>query len=182
MAYRSQLVIRTSQAREAQVLERVKALADDESKTISEKAIELLEIALDGGTKTAPTNGVATEQDDEDDEESATTERAESAVRRDPAPALAPPDVKEKDPKVRPDEKPQDAALRCVQLFDGEGAPAAAQALTKFFAAAEPVDGANIREELQERMNKADYDALMEELKQTEEYREYRRRVVYASW
>ena len=27
-----------------------------------------------------------------------------------------------------------------------------------------------------------DYEALMDELKQTEEYREYRRRVVYASW
>lgn len=177
MAYRSQLVIRTSEAHGANVLERVKTLADNESKTISEKAIELLALALDSArTESNPAPPPAKAEPVEP------AERAESAVRRDPAPALASPDVKEKDPKVRPDEAPDQAALRCVELFGEDGAVAAAQALTTFFAAAEPVDGANIREELQERMTKTDYDALMEELKQTDEYREYRRRVVYASW
>jgi hypothetical protein len=180
MAYRSQLVIRTSEPQGANVLERVKQLADSESKTISEKAIELLAMGLDvvSGTSAAP---VQTEPAVlEPVEESA--ERSESAVRRDPAPALASVSVKEKDPKIRPDEAPGDAAARCVELFGDEGASAAAQGLTGFFAVAEPVDGANIREELQERLSKGDYDALMDELKQTEEYREYRRRVVYASW
>ena len=179
MAYRSQLVIRTSDAHGAEVLERVKQLADSESKTISEKAIELLEAALDGP---APSDSAQMADDEPDEATDPPAAKMESAVRRDPAPALAPPSVKEKDPTVRPDEEPREAAVRCVELFDGEGAVAAAQALTAFFAAAEPVDGANIREELQERMNKSDYDDLMDALKETDEYREYRRRVVYASW
>ena len=179
MAYRSQLVIRTSEPDGARVLERVKELADGESKTISEKAIELLAMAMDGVviSAPAPTNGAVEATPVEEP-----VERGESAVRRDPAPALAPPSHKQKDPAIRPDEAPQEAATRCVELFGDEGAVVAAQALTKFFAAAEPVDGANIREELQERMTKTDYEALMDELKQTDEYREYRRRVVYASW
>ncbi len=176
MAYRSQLVIRTSELQGVEVLERVKTLADAESKTISEKAIELLAMAMDGAViAPAPAEPEVAPKEKVE-------ERAESAVRRDPAPALAPPSVKQKDPKVRPDEAPHEAALRCVTLFGDEGAALAAQALTQFFAVAEPVDGANIREELQDRMTKTDYEALMEELKQTEEYREYRRRVVYASW
>lgn len=195
MAYRSQLVIRTSDPAGINVLEQVKQLADAESKTISEKAIELLAQGLTVGTAptaaaattatTAPAAAAAAEtgpaevaaEDDAD-----TPERAESSVRRDPAPALASVSVKAKDPKVRPDEAPRDAAARCVELFGDEGAEIAAQALTGFFAVAEPVDGANIREELQERMSKTEYEALMDELKLTDEYREYRRRVVYASW
>lgn len=174
MSYRSQLVIRTSEPQGADVLEQVKHLAEAESKTISEKAIELLAQAINGSTATPP--------EPKAEPPAKAEERAESAVRRDPAPALASPSVKQKDPKVRPDEAPHEAALRCVELFGDEGATVAAQALTQFFAVAEPVDGANIREELQERMTKNDYEALMEELKQTDEYREYRRRVVYASW
>lgn len=183
MAYRSQLVIRTADAQGVDVLERVKALADGESKTISEKAIELLALALDGASVAAPTapepapeRAVAPEPIVD------APPRTERTVRRDPAPVALAEEVKAKDPSIRPDEAPDEAALRCVQLFGAQGPVAAAQALTRFFAAAEPVDGANIREELQERMTKTDYDALMDELKQTEEYREYRRRVVYASW
>lgn len=171
MAYRSQLVIRTSDAEGAEVLERVKELADGESKTISEKAIELLGQALSGRTAAAPVVAAP----------APVAEEVPDTPRVEVQP-LEPPTVEEKDPGVRPDEAPQDAATRSVTLLQGQGVAAAAQALTAFFAAAEPVDGANIREELQERLSKADYDALMDELKQTKEYLEYRRRVVYASW
>ena len=184
MAYRSQLVIRTRDADGARTLERVKELADQRSVTISELALELLATALDGPSADVVSSSVADVGDDEEDdaEVEAAPVADESAVRRDPGPLLPPPSVKPKDPDVRPDEDPEQAAERCIALFGEEGAAAAARALRPYFAAAEPVDGANIREELQERMKKADYDALMEELKQTDEYRDYRRRVVYASW
>ena len=47
MAYRSQLVIRTSAEEGARTLERVKALAEKEGRTISEIALELLARGLD---------------------------------------------------------------------------------------------------------------------------------------
>lgn len=181
MAYRSQLVIRTSDAEGAEVLERVKELADGESKTISEKAIELLGAAL-AGPRPAKSEPAQPSQAQPQTTAAAAEPAAESVERAVTVQPLQPPSVREKDPAVRPDEAPQDAATRSAMLLENHGVSAAAQALTAFFAAAEPVDGANIREELQERLSKTDYDALMDELKQTEEYREYRRRVVYASW
>lgn len=175
MAYRSQLVIRTKEPNGARIIERVKELAEIENKTFSDKAIELLGRGLGGLLDSE-------EGEDDEDESASAEQRSESAVRRDPAPALAPPEIEAKSPDIRPDESPRDAAKRGASLFVEQGAAAAAQALTKFFAAAEPVDGASIREELQERMTKTDYESLMEELKQTDEYRAYRKRVVYASW
>ena len=178
MAYRSQLVVRTKEPKGARIIDRVKELAELESKTFSEKAIEILERGLGGLLDEE-------EESDEADEDAsgAAEQRSESSVRRDPMPApLAPPEIEEKSPDVRPDESPSEAAERGAKLYGDEGAEAAAKALTKFFAAAEPVDGANIREELQDRLNKSEYEELMEALKQTEEYRAYRKRVVYASW
>jgi hypothetical protein len=186
MAYRSQLVIRTSAEEGARTLERVKALAEKEGRTISEIALELLARGLDSDLS-APTPAAAAApsqpaQEPEPSEAAEADADIDELRRKASTPALAPPTVTPKDPSVRPDEAPHDAAVRCVELFGDEGAEAAATALRPFFAAAEPVDGANIREELQGRMSKADYETLMDALKQTEEYRAYRRRVVYASW
>lgn len=175
MAYRSQLVVRTKEPKGARIIERVKELAELESKTFSEKAIEILERGL---------GNLVDGSDDDDEPEATATEDSdeEGEVRRDTPAPLAPPEIEAKSPDVRPDESPSDAAERGAKLYNDDGAVAAAQALTKFFAAAEPVDGANIREELQDRLNKSEYEELMDALKETEEYRAYRKRVVYASW
>lgn len=170
MGYQAQLVVRTRDPKRAQIVDRVKELAELEGKTFSEKAIELFERGL----------GKMNENAEEESTEESTT--SEPNVRRNPVPVeLTPPtDLPVKDPDQRPEEDAKVLAARAADIFDARGAEDAAAELTDFFALAEPFDAAQVREKLQDLMKKDDYEAVMEALMETDEYRQYRQRVVYS--
>jgi hypothetical protein len=182
MAYQAQLVVRTRDPKGVRVIEKVKRLAELESKTFSEKALEILERGLgDLGPEEEEAGEPSEEEEEEEDDESESAS-ADDTIRREPTTPTPPPDIPEKSPDVRPDESPDVVAKKCIESFETGGADKAAQTLAVFFAVAEPVDGAAVREELQDRLSASDYEEIMEELMQTDEYRAYRKRVVYASW
>lgn len=168
MGYQAQLVVRTRDPERAQIVDRVKELAELEGKTFSEKAIELFERGLgkmgDGDTAKEESSG------------------SSAPPRRNPVPVeLSPPtELPTKDPDQRPEESAKVVAARAADVFDARGAEDAAAELTAFFALAEPFDAAQMREELQDLMKKDDYESVMESLMETEEYRQYRQRVVYS--
>lgn len=182
MAYQAQLVVRTRDPKGTRVIEKVKRLAELESKTFSEKALEILERGLGDLGPDEEDSGDSEDGDEEEEEEDDSEASAEATIRREPSTPAPPPDFQKKSPDVRPDEAPDVVAKKCIESFETGGAEAAAQALASFFAVAEPVDGAAVREELQDRLSATDYETIMEELMETDEYRAYRKRVVYASW
>ncbi len=170
MGYQAQLVVRTRDPKRAAIVDRVKELAELEGKTFSEKAIELFERGL----------GKMNDGAEESSEESESS--SEASVRRNPVPVeLTPPtELPVKDPDDRPEESAKAVAARAADIFDARGAEDAAGELTDFFAKAEPFDAAQVREELQDLMKKDDYESVMEALMETDEYRQYRQRVVYS--
>lgn len=175
MGYQAQLVVRTRDPERAQIVDRVKELAELEGKTFSEKAIELFERGLgkmgdDGGST-----------DDGPDEDESTPEETAPPMRN-PVPVELDPPTKlpTKDPDQRPEESAKVVAAKAADAFDARGAEDAAAELTAFFALAEPFDAAQLREVLQDLTKKDDYEAIMEALMETDEYREYRQRVVYS--
>jgi hypothetical protein len=82
-------------------------------------------------------------------------------------------------PPGGPDEEPDVVAERAVEIFETKGAEAAAEAVAEFFAAAGPVDGGKVRNELQDRLNQDQFEEIFEALKELEAYKEYRQRVLY---
>lgn len=176
MAYRAQLVVRTSNPVHAKTIDRIKELADDSSHTISDIALDLLELGLkvrDGNATLTTPAADATETDEERSEGHA---RSPEATAK-PAPR---PKVKVKPaPPGGPDEEPDVVAERAVELYETKGAEAAALAVAEFFGAAGPVDGGKVRNELQDRLTQDQFDEIFESLKDMEAYKEYRQRVLY---
>jgi hypothetical protein len=127
MAYRAQLVVRTSNPIHAKTIDRIKELADGSSQTISDIALDLLELGLkvrDGdATLSMPSD------DDESDGDGGEGHARSPEATKKPAPR---PRVKVKPaPPGGPDEEPDVVADRAVELLETKGADAAAQAVER---------------------------------------------------
>jgi len=166
MEYRSQLVVRTRDPREARIIEKVKEIADGRGASISEVALELLERAIHG-------------------EPPIDVQRSDSGGARSEPPVEATSD--KKGPTPRPllslltqalDDTPRIVVLRACEHLDAEGRAAAARFLAEFYESASAVDGGRVRVALSNALAPAEYDALHDALRETDEYRSYTRRVV----
>lgn len=176
MAYRAQLVVRTSNPIHAKTIDRIKELADGSSQTISDIALDLLQLGL----KVRDGDATLMTPELEEGEEGEEGERSEGHVRSPEATAKPAPRPKIKPaPPGGPDEEPEVVAARAVELLETEGAEAAAGAVATFFGAAGAVDGGKVRAELQDRLTVDDFEEIFEALKGMQAYREYRQRVLY---
>ncbi len=178
MAYKAQLVVRTRDKNGAETIERVKELAEEQGKSFSEMAIELLDRGLgapEGGTA-SPAAPV---------EEPSPSEDADAS---EPAPAPPPESVPEpisverpKPPEVGPAPPVGEAANEVEEAYDEDGIEGAAEALAEYFAVAGAVEGGKIKKQLQKRLSVGDYEEIMEIVKQTDQYRGYKDRVLFGS-
>lgn len=176
MAYRAQLVVRTSNPLHAKTIDRIKELADNSSQTISDIAIDLLELGLkvrDGDATLSTPSAEAVDESEESERSEGHVRSPEASPKPTPRPKIKPA------PPGGPDEEPDVLAKRAVELYETDGAEAAAGAIADFFAAANAVDGGKLRNELQDRMTVENFDEIFDALKDMEAYREYRQRVLY---
>lgn len=169
MEYRSQLVVRTRDPREARIIQKVKELADGNGSSISEMALELLNRAI---------NGEAPIMDGEDHKAARPNGESRSAssppahkTNGSTAPMLSL-------PKRTLDDTPRTVVIKAMEHLEAGGRLAAARFLAEFYESATAVDGGRVRVELTHRLTPAEYDALHDVLRETEEYRRYTRRVV----
>ncbi|MFP4599890.1 MAG: hypothetical protein ACOC9J_01335 [Persicimonas sp.] len=203
MAYQSQLVVRTRDPQRAEIIDKVKELAGEEGKTYSEMAIELLERGLGAGdaqpakpAELAPEPVRAEASDESDaseklDDSGGVDEKAADGGSPTTTPAPKPPPEKE-EKAAQPEEPlpdvdlPEDrsveaVAAACVEYLETDGRRAATHLLAKFFATAGPADGGHVKDALQSKLGDDEYDAILEGLRNTEQYREYRQRVIFGS-
>lgn len=179
MAYQSQLVVRSSDARGTEVIDRVKELAGVQDKTYSEMALELLAVGLDGGAAVAeadlePPAEPAPEDPAEPPPEEAAAAKPAPTEDTTGAPAADAPDI--------PDgSSVEDVAVLCAETYDASGIDVASQVLAQFFVTCGPAEGGKIKDELQGRLEDDDYEDLFEALRDTDEYRDYRKRVIFGS-
>ncbi len=168
MAYRAQMVIRTKDADSAKVLDDVKKLAEERGQTISELAIELFRQGLSGRPV---------------ERESSDKEEAPAVVAEPIEPIQHPksPEARElpRPTKVLADEQTEAFAETAVRLVVTEGVNAATESLREFFQNANPAQAGRLREDLQEQLRGKEFEDLFEALRETDEYKGYRRRVVY---
>ena len=172
MAYKAQLVVRTRDKQGAHTIERVKELAEEQGKSFSEMAIELLDRGLN-----PPSSGGASTSTPEPEEAPA-----------EPAPDTAPEPV---DPEPFEDRKPpepmdegpappvKEGASNVEDALDSDGIEGAAEALAEYFGVAGAVEGGKIKKELQKRLSAADYEEIMEIVKKSDAYRNYKDRVLF---
>lgn len=168
MEYRSQLVIRTRDPREAQVIQKVKEIADGHKASISEVAIALLSRAIDSDPLT--------------DAELGTHKKA---IRRTPdTSAEKKPHNGDSGSFALPtaDGTPcRSVVRRTCELLQNDGCVSASAFLADFYASANPVEGGRVRVELTQCLPPEEYDELHDSLRSTDQYRAYTRRVVYGN-
>jgi len=193
MANRSQLVVRTSSKEGVAIIERVKALAQTRGVTISDLSLSLMEQAMNGTVSgEAPADADDSKEDPVEvahhvrsPEAPKRASKAATSSKKTPEPKAEEPAVETEKVYVPPTDLPELSepvdvfVKRAITLLLTQGPDEAAAALTGFFSAADPADGGRLREELQDQLRKSEYDDLLEKLQQTEEYKEYRKRVVY---
>ncbi len=139
---------------------------ESESPEDPEASEEVDEKAADGGSPTTTSSRAAAEQPPKEKEKAAEPEAPEEPL----------PDVD------LPDDRSVEAiADACVEYLETDGRRAATHLLAKFFATAGPADGGHVKDALQSKLDDDEYDAILEGLRQTEQYREYRQRVIFGS-
>lgn len=170
MAYRAQMVIRTKDADSAKVLDDVKKLAEERGQTISELAIELFSQGL---------SGRPVERESSDKEEAPVVVTPEPV--KEPIQHPKSPEARElpRPTKVLADDQTEAFAEQAVRLVVTEGVNAATDSLREFFQNANPAQAGRLREDLQEQLRGKEFEDLFEALRETDEYKGYRRRVVY---
>lgn len=210
MAYQSQLVVRTKDRETTQLVEKVKEMADEQGKTYSEMALELLTLGREAyeadGDVTASTtstpdkasdddpSGTASASDTSPDSSSGDSTRESDASAESVADAvdwdLAADGKKDDEPPELPGERLNDEELPdaddpdaiaegCLDQLEEQNRAAAIQILAHFFDHAGPVEGGQVKDKLQEELGESGYETLLEALRQTEEYRAYRKRVIF---
>lgn len=174
MAYKAQLVVRTRDKQGAHTIERVKELAEEQGKSFSEMAIDLLDRGLgasgQGGSKTTAAAPEPAPDSDTD-------------TKPAPTPPPQPDPIEERrkniDMDVGPAPPVDEGADDVEEALEDDGIEGAADALAEYFAVAGAVDGGKIKKELQKRLTAADYEEIMEIVKQTDQYRNYKDRVLF---
>lgn len=126
--------------------------------------------AADGGSPTTTPSRAAAEQSPADKEEKA-AEPEEPEAPEEPLPDVDLPE----------DRSVEAIADACVEYLETDGRRAATHLLAKFFATAGPADGGHVKDALQSKLDDDEYDAIFEGLRNTEQYREYRQRVIFGS-
>lgn len=228
MAYQSQLVVRTKDRRDSEIVERVKQMADEQGKTYSQMALELLGRGLaageageseEDGADSTPDAGAddtpeVAEEPTADDLDEAAPDDAEAEPGEaaseaaddqdetgvdepgDPADWELAADGKQAgealedealeldgspiDDGELPDvDDPEQVASDCLEQLEAGNQMAAIQILAHFFSSAGPVAGGQVKDRLQDDLDDETYDSLLEALRQTEEYRSYRKRVIF---
>lgn len=175
MGYRAQLVVRTTDPKEAEVIERVKAMADAQSKSYSEMALELLVRGI-GGSAEAPDNRA---------EPPAKAEQAEEADETASPPVAAagttppPVDIEVAPSGLGPGTTPQSVAEQCLEQLGDDDRDSALSTLADFYTRATPVDGGRLRKQLMRQLSEDEYETLLDELRETEAYQIYRKRVIF---
>jgi hypothetical protein len=176
MAYKAQLVVRTRDKQGAETIERVKELAEEQGKSFSEMAIELLDRGIgapEGGAATAPPPSAGT-----------TKSEPVAETKPEPEPVEPEPIVEKKKPEpvdLGPAPPVNEAAGDVEEALDADGIEAAAEALAEYFAVAGAVEGGKIKKELQKRLTAANYEEIMEIVKQSDQYRSYKDRVLFGT-
>ncbi len=184
MGYNAQLVVRSRDPEGTAIIEKVKELADEQGKTYSEMALELLERSLDGAPQTTASAPSA-----------APPKADEPVSAQEPAPPPAGDEASEPDDEAsEPDDEASEPAVttappsaedveeitrQCIAQLAEHGAQSAARTLAAFFSSAGPIEGGKVKGELKEHLTKAEYDVIMGKLRQTKEYRNYRQRVIF---
>lgn len=206
MAYQSQLVVRTKDQETTQLVEKVKEMADEQGKTYSEMALELLTLGLDaydggqevststsapaksnpkqratGTTDTSSASAEAT-KDNGGTSAAAVADAVDWDLAADGKKDDEPPELpgERLDPSELPDTgEPDVVAEACLEQLEEENRAAAIQILARFFEEAGPVEGGQVKDKLQEALGESGYETLLEALRQTQEYRDYRKRVIF---
>jgi hypothetical protein len=172
MAYKAQLVVRTRDKQGAHTIERVKELAEDQGKSFSEMAIDLLDRGLNASEGGAPTTSAPVE----------TTTPSEPAPKKAPEPIDTEPLEERKPPEpmdVGPAPPVKEGASDVEEALESDGIEGAAETLADYFGVAGAVEGGKIKKELQKRLTAAQYEEIMEIVKQSEQYRNYKDRVLF---
>ncbi|QDG52562.1 hypothetical protein FIV42_18020 [Persicimonas caeni] len=198
MGYNAQLVVRSRDPHGTDIIDKVKALADEQDKTYSEMALELLQRGLEGGGKAAPAESQpadepseAPEQTDEPEPKQDSEPEPQQDTEPQPEPAAEPETEPEAEPQDEPEPEPEpievpevdgsvaDVAKACLEQLEGHGPKAAAQILANFFSDAGPIEGGKVKNILKDKLTKAEYEVILDKLRETKEYREYRQRVIF---
>lgn len=170
MEYKAQLVIRSREREGVELIESIKKLATDSDRTFSDMALELLTLGVAYQNGSAP---VATENPSSGAETKSTSTPEKKSKSRSSTTAKSP----AKSAPITP-KSIKKAAKQCAQQVEDEDMRAATQTLATFFGKAEAIQGGRIKTELENSLEKADYDLLMKNLRKTQEYRAYRQRVI----
>lgn len=207
MGYNAQLVVRSRDPQGTDIIDKVKALADEQDKTYSEMALELLERGLSGDAaapakqaKAEPAKKAKPAAPPEPEPEQAAEPEAEEAGESEAeAPDAEAPDAEasqtdEQAAEQAEDEEEQDLAAIDVPAVDGSvadvaqacldqleenGPQAAAKILANFFSDAGPIEGGKVKNILKDELTKAEYEVILDKLRDTKEYRNYRQRVIF---
>ncbi|RAL21265.1 hypothetical protein DL240_14155 [Lujinxingia litoralis] len=194
MAYKAQLVVRASDRDGVEVVEGVKAMADRLGKTYSEMALELLSAALGSpvadtaSTDDAPAEAAASPAPPQpapaaETAEAAPAKKAEPAAPRAteaPAKKAAPAKVRKPSSGTTIDlKRPLSIVEALIAERDNDGDEAASRVLVDFYAIAGPADSFKLKQALQEKLGDEAYEALMEPVKETPEYRDYKDRALF---
>lgn len=191
MAYKAQLVVRARNKEGVEIIEKVKELANDKGVTYSEMAVDLLGVVLSGGGGAAESSAAAPTADAKDDgaakEEAKPKAEAKAAKptpkverrRNKPAHPRAPLPAEEAGPAVNPKLPPAEILKHYMARREEKGERAAGRILVDFFAEAGPAAGGKLKKLLQKQYTDEDFEALMEPIKDTDEYRTYTQRAIF---
>lgn len=186
MTYKAQLVVRARSKDGAAIIETVKEMANEQGTTYSEMAVKLLGRGLNADEVDA-TVAVddASEQEDEentdDPEPAVATSDDDFEEPKDDSPPhpKAPLPPEEAGPSVDPDLPPEEILAHYLERRDERGERAAGRILVDFFAEAGPGEGGELKKLLQKEYSTEDYEALMEPIKETDEYSTYTERAIF---
>ncbi|MFU8803034.1 MAG: hypothetical protein ACNA8W_04410 [Bradymonadaceae bacterium] len=174
MAYKAQLVIRTNDIKDAELLEKVREFADGRGETLSEAGLELLRRGLnkDAPSTSKPVASKAAASKAATPKAAAPKERATPKVNGATTSA----------PTKKPIQSlgPVPAPKKIVQAYlaGRESNEDATKILIDFFAVAGPAEVHVLKQALQKALTNDDYDAVMQPIMETEIYREYKKRVL----
>jgi hypothetical protein len=176
MEYKAQLVIRSRDRDGVGVIEQIKELASLADKTYSDMALELLGLGLQRQGDDSQTSAAQPAAPTAAESRAPTVEisGARPAAETESDAKTATPT-----PNFSADTPVAEVAEQCLKQIEADQPQAAAKTLAGFFANVGPIQGGEIKSALQGRLKKSDYDLLLKNLRQTQEYRSYRQRVIF---
>jgi hypothetical protein len=185
MAYKAQLVIRSNDPNDAEVLDKIRALSEARGQTLSEVALDVLRQGLmPGRVWEAPSSTP-----------SAASEPAPEPAASEPLPAVTPvlpaPEPGFANPTPEPAApvvslppsgarapKPQGVVREFLHHRDNEDQDGARTVLIDFFALAGPAEVHALKQALKKVLKADDFLAVMTPIKETAVYQDYKKRVL----